>query len=55
MLTVFDDAKCGTVSAWSWPSHEAAFQRGKQFLDNVTSQEFSEDFRYSFPASHGIC
>ena len=32
MLTVFNDAKRGTLSACSWPSYEAAFQRGKQFL-----------------------
>ena len=33
MLTVFNDAKRGTLSAWSWPSREVAFQRGKQFLE----------------------
>ena len=56
MLTVFNDAKRGTLSAWSWPSREAAFQRGKQFLENGTIQEFSEspqDFRYLIPAGHG--
>ena len=56
MLTVFNDVKRETLSAWSWPSCEAAFQRRKQFLENENGaiQEFSEnpqDFRYLFPAS----
>ena len=56
VLTVFNDAKRGTLSACSWPSREAAFQRGKQFLENGTIQEFSEnpqDFRHLFHARLG--
>ena len=47
MFTVFNDAKRGTLSAWSWPSREAPIQRREYFMANGTIQGF-EDFRYDF-------
>ena len=55
MITIFNDAKRGNLSIWSWPPREVAFQRGKHFLENETIHGLSEnlqDFRYLFPASH---
>jgi hypothetical protein len=31
MFTLYNDAKRGTLSAWSWPSREVASMRGNQF------------------------
>ena len=55
MISVFNDAKRGTLSAWSWPSRQVAFMRADHFNCNRTMQNFSmsnEDFRYLSPTSH---
>ena len=55
MFTVFNDAKGGTLNAWSWPSREVAFQRREYFMSNGTIQGFEENpnvFRYLFSGSH---
>ena len=55
MISVFNDAKRGTLSAWSWPSRQVAFMRADHFKCNGTMQNFSmssEDFRYLSPTSH---
>ena len=53
MFTVLNDAKRGTLKAWSWPSR--AFQRKEHFMANGMIKGFEEnpnDFRYVFPGSH---
>ena len=58
MFTVFNDAKRGTLNAWSWPSVKFAFQRREYFMPNETIQGFEEnpnDFRYLFPGAIGEC
>ena len=55
MISVFNDAKRGTLSAWSWPSRQVAFMRADHFKCNGTMQNFSmssEDFRYLSLTSH---
>ena len=55
MTTVFNDAKRGTLSAWSWPSRQVAAMRADYFKENGTMNDFSmspDDFRYLFPGSH---
>eukprot|EP00794_Sanderia_malayensis_P005008 gene5008-5666_t len=40
MTTVFNDAKRGTLSAWSWPSRQVAAMRADYFKDNGIMNEF---------------
>lgn len=48
MISVFNNAKRGTLSAWSWPSQQVAFMKADHFNCNRTMQNVSmsnEDFR----------
>ena len=54
MISVFNDAKRRTLSAWPWPSGHVAFMRADHFNCNRTMQNFSmsnEDSRYLSPTS----
>ena len=55
MFTVFNDAKGGTLNAWSWSSRKVAFQQRDYFMPIETIQGFEENpnnFRYLFSGSH---
>lgn len=55
ICTVFNDAKRGTLSAWSWPSREIAYMKGENFKLHGFSGKFEptiENLQYLFPAHH---
>eukprot|EP00794_Sanderia_malayensis_P013673 gene13673-15102_t len=55
MITVFNDAKRGSLSAWSWPSREIAHQKAIKYMANGYTGNFEPaagSFRYLHPAHH---
>lgn len=57
MLTVFNDAKRGTLSAFSWSSREIAFLKGAEYerAGNVVHEKFEfkrKDLQCLFPDHH---
>ena len=58
MITVFNDAKRGNLSAWSWPSRETTHQKGLYFIkhgsqgSDVAFDPKVGDLQYLTPSHH---
>jgi hypothetical protein len=52
LYSVFNDAKRGTLSAWSWPSREVSFMFGVETASVITSQDVPNQLPISLQQCH---